>query len=304
MSSQDINIASSPTAGAVTVASESPLVVDVTTNLTNATACVTSASAGLFVVSPQTVSAPNAKSRQAYCVRAAPTFQGAAHARQLEASNLFAMVGDGQKMSSRKLRIFRCSFGGDEKTNNVAEMIFRESILDVQWTRHNLVVVLSRSVNIFSSRTLVHRHRIRTRRQRPRHPGLKPSVVVAICPFILPTPTSSDHSQLPSQAVEFNTTLSEAGIEDLIVLNDAKESPGTLTILGLANDQLHLVNVVSPHSAEVALLAINPKRRLLASVSMHGQLVRITELATGLPHMTCKLAGEPFVCFMRCSHCC
>ena len=234
-----------------------------------------------------------------------PSLVGIGHAYQLETSSLFAVVGDGIKLSPRILRVFdsgvvgpntRRAGGATSRTSQrtqprfVAELVFRDSIIDVQWTRHNLVVVLSRSVNVFASRTLKHRHRITTRRQRTRSTQRRRSVV-KLCPFGSFQRPDAGRATSPDSE-EYWATLVNAEIEDLLLVNARDAPEGSLSVLGLAGDQLHEIDTFRPHSAEVAMVAVNPLRGLVASVSSHGQLIRISQLPRGKAHSTCKLHSK------------
>eukprot|EP00750_Incisomonas_marina_P023984 INCI5075.13.p1 GENE.INCI5075.13~~INCI5075.13.p1 ORF type:complete len:394 (+),score=65.48 INCI5075.13:396-1577(+) len=298
-------------------------------------AAATAAAAAAAASCASTSNASSGARPSNFCQSVGGAFSGRVErAVQLNSSSLFALTcADAEDRPKRLLRIVDSGArAGPAKASAtsagrprrpprvVAELQFSDDIVDVQWTRHNLVVVLPKAVNVFSSRTLAHRHRLPTRpclHQQQRQSGgsgqhTPRDSVVRLCPFSPEgqhggghgnAPTSEQSSMWPwvkrelsssgSTTAEnaYQESLLRAGIDDLLIINDADQKEGSLTVLGLAGDQLHRLDNFQAHSAEVAMAAVNPRCGLLATVSQHGQLIRVAQLPIGKAHATCTLKG-------------
>ena len=241
-------------------------------------AAATAAAAAAAASCASTSNASSGARPSNFCQSVGGAFSGRVErAVQLNSSSLFALTcADAEDRPKRLLRIVDSGArAGPAKASAtsagrprrpprvVAELQFSDDIVDVQWTRHNLVVVLPKAVNVFSSRTLAHRHRLPTRpclHQQQRQSGgsgqhTPRDSVVRLCPFSPEgqhggghgnAPTSEQSSMWPwvkrelsssgSTTAEnaYQESLLRAGIDDLLIINDADQKEGSLTVLGLA----------------------------------------------------------------------
>lgn len=199
--------------------------------------------------------------------------------RQLEVSNLFAIVGDGKTLSTRTLRIVSvddCISNSEAEHNIVGEINFRESIIDVKWIKSKLIVILPRSIEIYLCPDLVLLHRISTRKSGGT--DFRSGSVVCVSSFNDLGRHFSKNNR-PNASVSKYKALKDACVTDILLIKAAaakigaytfnsnfglksynltlkiKEINGyllgSITIVGLTKTQIHMLKATAIHNKEI-----------------------------------------------------